>query len=186
MQHQIHQMNLVQPQRTPHFQPGATIPEMPPQQAPREPVVSLYQNQQYPTQPIQWQPMQQPAQQRQRRGGRNCGPRSAQQPQVNPFQFLPNGQFGPAQTQQSRQQQLPSKIKKALNWNYCWTHGHDVGNDHTSATCIFLAPGHNYQATKTNTMGGSDRCIERTQMTPRQQPGNGNFGNYQAPGYAPF
>ena len=41
------------------------------------------------------------------------------------------------------------------NGNYCWTHGDHVGNNHTSATCQNKAPGHQDQATHTNTMGGS-------------------------------
>ena len=28
------------------------------------------------------------------------------------------------------------------NGNYCWTHGYHVGNNHTSATCQNIAPGH--------------------------------------------
>ena len=41
------------------------------------------------------------------------------------------------------------------NGNYCWTHGYRVGNNQTSATCQNKAPGHQDQATCTNTMGGS-------------------------------
>ena len=41
------------------------------------------------------------------------------------------------------------------NGNYCWTHGYRIGNNHTSATCQNKAPGHQDQATRTNTMGGS-------------------------------
>ena len=48
MQNQIHQMNLVQPQRNTHFQSGPTMPAMPPQQAQRAPVSMLYKQQQYP------------------------------------------------------------------------------------------------------------------------------------------
>ena len=42
------------------------------------------------------------------------------------------------------------------NRNYCWTHGHRVGNKHTSATCQNKAPGHQDNATRENTMGGSE------------------------------
>ena len=41
--------------------------------------------------------------------------------------------------------------------NYCWTHGHWVSKDHTSATCGNKAEGHKNDATLTNTMGGSEK-----------------------------
>ena len=41
------------------------------------------------------------------------------------------------------------------NGNYCWTHGYRVGNKHNSATCQNKAPGHKDNATRENTMGGS-------------------------------
>ena len=41
------------------------------------------------------------------------------------------------------------------NGNYCWTHGYHVGNKHNSATCQNKAPGHQDNATRENTMGGS-------------------------------
>lgn len=41
--------------------------------------------------------------------------------------------------------------------NYCWTHGHRVSKDHTSATCGNKAAGHKDDATLANTMGGSER-----------------------------
>ena len=96
MQHQIHQMNLVQPQR-PNFQPVPTMPAMPHLQAPRAPASLPYQ-QQNPAPPVQWQPMQQPAQKR--RGGRNRNCRNFQQKQGVPFQATPNA-YG--QAQQPRQ-----------------------------------------------------------------------------------
>ena len=42
------------------------------------------------------------------------------------------------------------------NSNYCWTHGYRVGNKHNSATCQNKAPGHQDNATRKNTMGGSE------------------------------
>ncbi len=56
----------------------------------------------------------------------------------------------------------PSPIKCFENWNYCSTHGGDVDNYHTSATCS--RPGENHQctATGTNTMGGSMRGMHKT------------------------
>ena len=50
------------------------------------------------------------------------------------------------------------------NQNYCWTHGHHVEDDHTSATCTMPKPGHQFQATKTNTMGGSPAGSHKTIM----------------------
>ena len=41
--------------------------------------------------------------------------------------------------------------------NYCWTHGHRIGKDHTSATCGNKAAGHKDDATLSNTMGGSEK-----------------------------
>ena len=43
------------------------------------------------------------------------------------------------------------------NGNYCWTHGYRVGNKHNSETCKNPAPGHKKEATRANTMGGSER-----------------------------
>ena len=50
-----------------------------------------------------------------------------------------------------------SPYKRYNNWNYCWTHGHDIGDHHTSANCQNPAQGHVWQATKRNTCGGSTR-----------------------------
>ena len=73
--------------------------------------------------------------------------------------------------QQQQQQQIPQlapygqqrqfghadPYKKYNNWNYCWTHGHDVKNNHTSATCLKPAHNHVWHATKQNTCGGSNK-----------------------------
>ena len=40
--------------------------------------------------------------------------------------------------------------------NYCWTHGHQVNQNHTNATCRNIAAGHKNNATSTNMMGGSN------------------------------
>jgi hypothetical protein len=39
--------------------------------------------------------------------------------------------------------------------NYCWTHGHQCSQHHTSATCGNKAVGHKDDVTAANTMGGS-------------------------------
>ena len=40
---------------------------------------------------------------------------------------------------------------------YCWSHGHKVYCNHSSATCTRPAAGHCKEATYNNTMGGSER-----------------------------
>jgi hypothetical protein len=39
--------------------------------------------------------------------------------------------------------------------NYCWTHGHQCSQHHTSVMCGNKAVGHKDDATAANTMGGS-------------------------------
>jgi hypothetical protein len=55
----------------------------------------------------------------------------------------------------------PSQIKRFKNWNYCSTHGGDVDNYHTSATCARPGENHQHMATCTNTMGGSMRGMHK-------------------------
>ena len=50
-----------------------------------------------------------------------------------------------------------SSYKRYHNWNYCWTHGHNISDNHNSANCQNPAPGHVWQATKQNTAGGSTK-----------------------------
>ncbi len=40
--------------------------------------------------------------------------------------------------------------------NYCWTHGHQSSQHHTSATCSNKPSGHKDDGTASNTMGGSN------------------------------
>jgi hypothetical protein len=46
------------------------------------------------------------------------------------------------------------KSYKTKNDNYCWSHGYQVGMNHTSANCTKKAPGHKDNAIKTNIMDG--------------------------------
>jgi hypothetical protein len=46
------------------------------------------------------------------------------------------------------------KSYKTNNKNYCWSHGYQVGLNHTSANCTKKAPGHKDNATKANIIGG--------------------------------
>jgi hypothetical protein len=46
------------------------------------------------------------------------------------------------------------KYYKTNNANYCWSHGYQVGLNHTSSNCTKKAPGHKDNTTKANIMGG--------------------------------
>jgi hypothetical protein len=46
------------------------------------------------------------------------------------------------------------KSYKTNNDNYCWSHGYQVGINHTSDNCTKKAPCHKDNAIKTNIMGG--------------------------------
>ena len=65
-----------------------------------------------------------------------------------------------------------NNVKKFENWNYCWTHGFDCPDDHHSGTCFNQAPGHQVNANRTNTMGGSMKNSHRTVLpsTVGRQP----------------
>ena len=41
--------------------------------------------------------------------------------------------------------------------NYCWTHGHRISKEHTSASCANKATGHRDNANAANTFGGSEK-----------------------------
>ena len=60
------------------------------------------------------------------------------------------------ENKQLRNKQTQRPRTRHDNRNYCWTHGHCVGNKHTSATCQNKAPGHQDNATCENTMGGRE------------------------------
>jgi len=59
----------------------------------------------------------------------------------------------------------PGRANKPKPGNYCWTHGHRLSANHTSATCNAKAAGHKDAATASNTMGGSD--ADKGWFTPR-------------------
>jgi hypothetical protein len=46
------------------------------------------------------------------------------------------------------------KSYKTNNDIYCWSHGYQVGLNHTSDNCTKKAPGHKDNTIKTNIMGG--------------------------------
>jgi hypothetical protein len=47
----------------------------------------------------------------------------------------------------------PTPYKHRENWNYCHSHGGDIDDNHTSATCGKPGPMHNPNASRTNIMG---------------------------------
>lgn len=83
---------------------------------------------------------------------------------------------GPPATQLS----VPNPVKKWENTNYCHTHGADIDDAHTSATCTRPGPFHNYAATRDNMMGGSISGLHKTIM-PSTVGGRRKWGNPQAP-----
>ena len=64
--------------------------------------------------------------------------------------------------QQSGQRDRPANVKNYNNNNFCWTHGHDVADMHTSMSCKNPHCNHQVNATKQNPMGGNPAGIERT------------------------
>ena len=51
------------------------------------------------------------------------------------------------------------------NWNYCWSHGFDVEDGHTSQTCPEPVQGHVYYATRDNPCDGCVRGRHKTNWT---------------------
>jgi hypothetical protein len=56
----------------------------------------------------------------------------------------------------------PNPYKCWEKWNYCHSHGGDVDNNHTSATCGKPGPMHNPNTSHTNIMGGSVARMHKT------------------------
>jgi hypothetical protein len=55
----------------------------------------------------------------------------------------------------SRGENRDTATRRFSNSNYCWTHGHDIAISHTSQSCLYPGDGHQRDATKSNTKGGS-------------------------------
>ena len=69
-----------------------------------------------------------------------------------------NGNGGGTRNQQQHtQRSTRGKVRFNHNENYCWTHGYDVADSHKSDSCASPAEGHKKEATKANTLGGSNR-----------------------------
>jgi hypothetical protein len=56
----------------------------------------------------------------------------------------------------------PTPYKRWENWNYCHSHGGDIDDNHTSATCGKPGPMHKPNASCTNIMGGSVAGVHKT------------------------
>ena len=181
MQIQMHQMNLAQRQNNTRVQPTQTT--RPPMQQPPYPASQCIPTQPVMPQPqVQWKNAQYPwthPQQRAQRTRRNMwaprahtrgntwAPRQMQQTPSNGNQF-------------TTLSQPKSIVKRHNNWNYCFSHGFDVGDDHHSENCRNPGWNHNWQATRANTMGGSNRNRHKTQL-PDQQMGPYQGGARNAP-----
>jgi hypothetical protein len=68
-------------------------------------------------------------------------------------------------------------VKRHNNMWYCWTpHGYDV--DHHSGNCMEPKPGHQWNATRTNTMGGCQAKIHKTVLPGNNGMAGGNSMYY--------
>ena len=65
------------------------------------------------------------------------------------------------QSRHRKQRGPPKKRTKRsyTNDNYCFTHGFDIDDDHTSSSCWNKCPGHNNTATVTDRKGGSEKNL---------------------------
>ena len=81
---------------------------------------------------------------------------------------MQNNNFYPAYNNNNNNKGAQKSQQNPFCWyenqNYCHTHGHHVENDHTSQTCTMPGPNHNPNATKFNTMGGSNKGVHKTIM----------------------
>ena len=101
----------------------------------------------------------------------NSEPHWKQEQQQHPPQFLPNHKprdlhlhpfrsqpSGPPISPPASVASDPPRGNRSTrfftNMNCCWSHGFDIGNNHTSATCRNPKEGHKREATVTNQMGG--------------------------------
>jgi hypothetical protein len=66
--------------------------------------------------------------------------------------------------QPARGNQPMNPVKRHKNWNYCWTHGHDIEDWHNSQSCPLPRMGHIHTATRENRCSGSMKAIHKTQM----------------------
>eukprot|EP00957_Ditylum_brightwellii_P034840 2639775-Ditylum_brightwellii.AAC.1 len=73
----------------------------------------------------------------------------------------------PGQNFVTQQQQGHSGIPGAkwyANHNYCWTHGCDIADNHTSQSCRQTAPGHIWIVSRQHLVGGSMKDCHKIWM----------------------
>eukprot|EP00957_Ditylum_brightwellii_P170230 12958719-Ditylum_brightwellii.AAC.1 len=68
---------------------------------------------------------------------------------------------------QVNNQNQPNPYKRFNNYNYCWSNGFNVPDNHTSQSCPYPKEGHNWYAARMNTMGGSQSGAHKTLFHPR-------------------
>ncbi len=56
----------------------------------------------------------------------------------------------------------PSPVKRFENWNYCFTHGGNMDNNHASALCARPGEIHQRASTRTSTMGSTMHYMNKT------------------------
>ena len=132
-----------------------------------------------------------------------CQPVTMRQPNYPPRNNYYNNQRGGRggyRTQQhvptgppATQVTPPNPYKKYENMNYCYTHGGDIDDYHTSATCTRPGQYHKWHATRDNPMDGSMAGMHKTILPsvsgrrpsggPRNNGGgyNNNQQTYQRP-----
>ena len=62
----------------------------------------------------------------------------------------------PRRRRQERKPKWDRDTRRYSNTNYCWSHGCDIDDRHTSSTCKFKKPGHLETATLNDRKGGCD------------------------------
>ena len=121
----------------------------------------------------QYQPYQGYQQQGGRNGGRGRGRGRGRGYGRGNYQNQGRGGYHAQPQQQQYQQQQsgfyanqrpPNNQKYYANWNYCWTHGYDVADNHHSGNCQRPAYGHVYTATRDNPCSGCQKGVHKNQF----------------------
>eukprot|EP00957_Ditylum_brightwellii_P107480 8201012-Ditylum_brightwellii.AAC.1 len=92
-------------------------------------------------------------------------------PSFHPIQqgFTPHMNPTYACTPQSNFQHTQSaynpNARQYFNNNYCWTHGCDIADNHTSQSCCQPAPGHIWVATRHHPMVGNMKDSHKVWMS---------------------
>jgi hypothetical protein len=78
------------------------------------------------------------------------------------FPQQPTMSFGGTGGGQQQAIRPPTPYKRWENWNYCHSHGGDIDDNHTSASCGKPGPTNNPNASRTNIMGGLVARMHKT------------------------